>query len=120
MATTKAAKKAATKTSKSASKAAGESTAKSANKSPNKSTAKSAAKSAGKSASRSAKQFKVGDQVAWNSSGGASTGRVVKVATANGKIKDFAFKASPDDPRYIVETDEGKHAAHKAGELKKT
>ena len=74
---------------------------------------------AGKTAGKSGQKFKVGDHVRWDSSGGTSAGRVVKVATSPGKIKDFEFKATKDDPRYIVETDEGKHAAHKAGELRK-
>lgn len=62
--------------------------------------------------------WKVGDRVSWDSSGGSSVGKIVRVARRAGKIKDFAYKASQDDPRFIVETDEGKHAAHKAGELR--
>lgn len=67
----------------------------------------------------SEKEFKVGDKVTWSSSGGKSEGKVVKIAQTNGKIEDFEYKASKDDPRYIVETDEGKKAAHKAEGLKK-
>jgi hypothetical protein len=63
--------------------------------------------------------LKVGDRVTWSSSGGKSEGKIVKVAHADGKIEDFEYKASKDDPRYIVETDEGKKAAHKAEGLKK-
>lgn len=63
--------------------------------------------------------FKKGDRVSWGSSGGNATGKVVKKVTTDGKIKDFDYKASKDDPKYIVETDEGKQAAHKPGELKK-
>ena len=63
--------------------------------------------------------FEVGDRVKWDSSGGQAEGKVVRVAKTNGSIKGFDYKASSDDPRYIVETDEGKHAAHKAGELRK-
>jgi hypothetical protein len=63
--------------------------------------------------------FKVGDRVTWKSHGGKAEGKIVKVATADGKIEDFDYTASADDPRYIVETDEGKHAAHKADALKK-
>lgn len=62
--------------------------------------------------------FKVGDRVVWNSHGGHAEGRVVKVATSDGSIEDFDYKASKDDPRYIVETDEGKRAAHKAEALR--
>lgn len=63
--------------------------------------------------------FEVGDRVAWDSAGGTAHGKVVRVATSPGKIKGFEYKASADDPRYVVETDEGKHAAHKAAELRK-
>ena len=65
------------------------------------------------------RKFKVGDRVKWDSSGGQAEGKVVRVAHASGSIKSFKYKASADDPRYIVETDEGKHAAHKAGELRR-
>jgi hypothetical protein len=64
-------------------------------------------------------KIKVGDRVKWDSSGGQAEGKVVRVARESGQIKSFKYKASTDDPRYIVETDEGKHAAHKAGELRK-
>lgn len=63
--------------------------------------------------------FKKGDRVTWGSSGGDAEGKVVKKVTTDGKIKDFEYKASKDDPKYIVETDEGKQAAHKPSELKK-
>lgn len=63
--------------------------------------------------------FKVGDRVSWNSHGGTAEGKIVKVATEDGSIEDFDYKASQDDPRYIVETGEGKRAAHKANALKK-
>ena len=63
--------------------------------------------------------FKVGDKVRWNSHGGHAEGKVVRVATADGSIDDFDYKASKDDPRYIVETADGKRAAHKADALKK-
>jgi hypothetical protein len=64
-------------------------------------------------------EFKVGERVTWNSHGGTAEGKVVRVATADGRIGDFDYKASKDDPRYIVETDEGKRAAHKADALKR-
>ena len=66
----------------------------------------------------SEQKFKVGDRVTWSSSGGKSEGKIIKVARADGKIEDFEYKASKDDTRYIVETDEGKKAAHKAEGLK--
>jgi hypothetical protein len=63
--------------------------------------------------------FKKGDRVTWDSSGGKTSGKVVKKAVTGGKIKDFEYKASKDEPKYIVETDEGKKAAHKPEQLKK-
>ena len=65
------------------------------------------------------RRFKVGDRVKWNSSGGQAEGKIVRLARASGSIKGFKYRASSDDPRYIVETDEGKHAAHKAEGLRK-
>lgn len=64
-------------------------------------------------------KFKVGDRVKWDSSGGQAEGKIVRVARTSGSIKGFDYKASSDDPRYIVETDEGKHAAHRAEKLRK-
>jgi hypothetical protein len=64
-------------------------------------------------------QLKVGDQVSWKSHGGTAEGKIVKIATEDGSIEDFDYNASPDDPRYIVETGEGKRAAHKAEALTK-
>ncbi len=63
--------------------------------------------------------FKKGDKVRWNSHGGEAEGKVVKVAHEDGEIEGFHYKASKDDPRYIVETDDGKRAAHTADALKK-
>ncbi len=107
MVTRKSTKKSATKTS--AKKSAIKKTT----------TKKTASKGASKAAGKTEPRFKVGDRVRWDSSGGESIGHIVKVATTGGKIKNFEYTASKDDPRYIVETDEGKHAAHKAVELRK-
>jgi hypothetical protein len=62
-------------------------------------------------------KWKNGDRVQWNSHGGVAHGKVVRVATSDGSIGDYHYRASKEDPRYIVETDEGKHAAHKADAL---
>lgn len=91
---------------------------------PAKKAAKSLAtkpvtKAGTKAAGESRQKFKTGERVTWTSSGGASHGKVVRVATSAGKIKDFEYQATKEDPRYIVETDDGKHAAHKASGLKK-
>jgi hypothetical protein len=63
---------------------------------------------------------KAGDPVRWKSHGGTAKGKVVKKITAPTRIKGHRVAAAPDNPEYIVETDEGKRAAHKAGALRKS
>ena len=66
------------------------------------------------------KTFNKGDKVAWDSSGGHSTGKVVKKVTSPTKIKDHKVAASKDNPEYIVKSDKsGGIAAHKPGALTK-
>ncbi|MEK7343311.1 MAG: DUF2945 domain-containing protein [Pseudomonadota bacterium] len=65
------------------------------------------------------KALKKGDAVRWNSHGGTAEGKVVKKVTSPTQIKGHKVKASKDEPQFIVETDEGKRAAHKAEALKK-
>lgn len=66
------------------------------------------------------KSMKVGDRVAWSSSGGRSVGRVVKKQTAPTKIGTHRVAASPENPEFIVESDRsGKRAAHRSSALKK-
>lgn len=62
---------------------------------------------------------KPGDDVSWNSHGGEAHGKVVKKVTSPRKIKGHKVAASPDAPQFIVETDEGKRAAHKPAALKR-
>ncbi len=61
--------------------------------------------------------FQIGDRVNWRSGGGTAEGRIVLIATESGRVGDFVYNASGEDPRYIVETDEGRRAAHRAGAL---
>ena len=66
------------------------------------------------------KSLKAGDKVTWDSSGGHSTGKVVKKQTSATQIKGHKVSASKDDPEYIVKSDKsGKVAAHKPDALKK-
>ena len=65
------------------------------------------------------KTFKAGDKVEWKSHSGTAHGKVVKKQTSPTQIKGHKVAASKDTPQFIVETDEGKKAAHKAGALKK-
>jgi len=59
------------------------------------------------------KTFHKGERVGWASSGGPSTGKVVRKLTSPMTIKGHKVAASKDNPEYLVETDEGKRAAHK-------
>lgn len=65
------------------------------------------------------KELHKGDKVGWESSGGHSTGKVVRKLTSPTKIKGHEVAASKENPEYLVETDEGKRAAHKPGALRK-
>jgi hypothetical protein len=64
-------------------------------------------------------KVKTGDKVSWKSHGGTAKGKVVKKQTSETKIKGHKVAASADNPQFIVETDDGKRAAHKASALKK-
>lgn len=64
------------------------------------------------------KTLKAGTKVSWSSHGGTATGKVVKKLTNPTDIKGHHVAASKDNPEYLVETEEGKRAAHKPGALK--
>jgi plastocyanin len=64
-------------------------------------------------------KVKAGDRVEWKSHGGTAEGKVVKKVTERTKVKSHTVAATKDDPQFIVETDEGKRAAHKPEALKK-
>lgn len=66
-----------------------------------------------------AKTLKSGDKVTWKSHGGDAQGKVVRKITKPTVIKRHKVAASRDNPEYLVETGEGKRAAHKAGALTK-
>lgn len=66
-----------------------------------------------------AKEPQTGDAVSWNSHGGEAHGKVVRKITQPTQIKGHKVAASRDNPQFIVETDEGKRAAHKATALSK-
>ncbi len=66
------------------------------------------------------KSLRAGDKVAWQTSQGETTGRVVKKQTRPTKIKTHKVAASKSNPEFIVESDKsGRRAAHKATALKK-
>jgi Hypervirulence associated proteins TUDOR domain len=49
-----------------------------------------------------AKPIKMGDRVAWQSSGGGSVGRVERKLTSTAKIKGHEIAASEDNPEFLV------------------
>lgn len=63
--------------------------------------------------------FSKGDKVKWKSHGGEAHGKVVRKQTRPTRIKGHKVAASAADPQFIVETEEGKRAAHKAEALSK-
>lgn len=66
-----------------------------------------------------AKELKKGDKVSWSSHGGTAHGVVEKKQTTPTQIKGHKVAASKDNPEYIVKSDKGGKAAHKAEALKK-
>ncbi len=66
-----------------------------------------------------AEELKAGDRVAWKSHGGEARCKVVRKQTSPTQIKGHKVAASKDDPQFIVETEEGKRAAHKAEALRR-
>lgn len=66
-----------------------------------------------------AKTFRAGDTVSWSSHGGTAQGKVVRKLTSPTDIKGHHVAASKDNPEYLVETEDGKRAAHKPGALRK-
>ena len=65
------------------------------------------------------KKLKAGTKVSWSSHGGTAEGKVVKKLTSETDIKGHHVSASKDNPEYLVETEDGKRAAHKPGALRK-
>ncbi len=63
--------------------------------------------------------LKKGDEVTWSSHGGTAHGKVVKKQTSDTKIKSHTVRASKEEPQFIVESDKGGKAAHKAAALNK-
>lgn len=62
---------------------------------------------------------KPGQKVSWKSHGGEAKGEVVRKVTSRTRIKSHTVAASQDNPQFLVETEDGKRAAHKASALKK-
>lgn len=62
--------------------------------------------------------FSKGDEVTWNTSQGETHGTVVEKKTKEFQHDGQTFKASDDEPYYVVESDKsGSKAAHKESAL---
>ena len=66
---------------------------------------------------KAAKGLRKGDRVSWKSHGGEAHGKVVRKQTRPTRIKGHKVAASKAEPQLIVETDDGKRAAHKEAAL---
>lgn len=66
-----------------------------------------------------AEALKSGDSVSWKSHGGEAHGKIIRKITAPTRIKGHKATASADNPQFIVETEEGKRAAHKSEALRR-
>jgi hypothetical protein len=66
-----------------------------------------------------AKALHKGDKVSWKSHGGSAHGKIDRKLTSETHIKGHKVAASEENPKYLVETEEGKRAAHKPEALKK-
>jgi len=67
-----------------------------------------------------AHDFKVGDQVEWNSEAGRVRGKIKKKITSEIEFKGYKVHASKEEPQYLIESDKTDHMAmHKGSALKK-
>jgi hypothetical protein len=66
------------------------------------------------------KEFKVGDQVGWNSEAGHVRGTIRKKITSAIKFKTYTVRASKEEPQYLIKSDTTDHLAmHKGSALRK-
>ena len=66
------------------------------------------------------KDFKVGDQVGWNSEAGQIRGTIKKKITSAITFKGYTVRASKEDPQYLIKSEMTDHLAmHKGAALKR-
>jgi hypothetical protein len=64
--------------------------------------------------------FSTGDRVSWATSQGRTRGTVMEKKTSDFEFAGQTFRASTDDPAFIVKSEKtDAEAAHKAGALRK-
>jgi hypothetical protein len=62
--------------------------------------------------------FRAGDRVSWRSHGGTAQGKVVRRITSDTEEAGRTVRASPEEPQYLVRSDNGGEAVHKPSALK--
>ena len=65
--------------------------------------------------------FRKGQRVRWRTPQGMTRGRIIRKLTTRGSVKGHDYKASKDDPQYLVRSEKsGGEAVHKPSALRKT
>lgn len=65
-------------------------------------------------------EFKIGDEVRWNSEAGQVSGTIIKIHKEDFDYKGYTHHASSDDPQYEIKSSKTEHiAAHKGSALTK-
>ncbi|MEO6915475.1 MAG: DUF2945 domain-containing protein [Chitinophagaceae bacterium] len=63
-------------------------------------------------------EFKIGDQVSWNSEAGRVSGTIIKIHTQDFNYKGYTHHATAADPQYEIKSSKTDHiAAHKGSAL---
>jgi hypothetical protein len=64
-------------------------------------------------------ELRKGDRVTWSSHGSEATGEVVRKITSDTEAAGRTVRASKDEPQYLVRSDNGGEAVHKASALRR-
>ncbi len=59
--------------------------------------------------------FKIGDQVSWNSEAGRVSGRIIRVHTSDFKVNGYTHHASTEAPQYEIKSSKTEHIAFHKG-----
>ena len=64
-------------------------------------------------------EFRKGDKVSWSSHGSTAHGEVLRKITSETEAGGRHVAASPDEPQYLVRSENGGEAVHKAEALRR-
>jgi DUF2945 family protein len=64
-------------------------------------------------------EFKKGDRVEWSTHGATAVGEVIGTITSDTEAAGRSVRADPDDPQYLVRSDNGGEAVHKPEALRR-